>query len=321
MLAPVTFLTSVVLSGVLMVVLQHARVLDVPNSRSSHHTPTPRGGGLAVMVAVTFALAVVGSDVDWVLVVAALLLSLVGLADDLLSLPARVRLVAQFVVTALFAGGLLASADAKDVLVMGLGILIAVAYINAFNFMDGVNGISALQATLAGAWSMWLGTVYGIPELVAIGTALAAASLGFLPWNAGGRIFLGDVGSYGMGSLIALFTLAAWSEGVPALVAGAPLIVYLADTGWVLVKRTRAGEPLMTPHRDHVYQQLVRQGWPHLASAAWSTVAASGCCLVIVFVWDSAPALVYLLLAVIALIYLSTPQMWHRLFGSGEVLT
>lgn len=308
---------SLSLTGVLVLVLRRLRLLDMPNERSSHQLPTPRGGGGAVMLALVLGLAFAEGDVEWSLVAAALVLACVGLIDDLRSLPARARLATQLGVAAIVTAMVADQGNLQLLALVAIGVVGIVAYVNAFNFMDGVNGISAMHATLTGGWFVWLGEQYDVSFLVGTGAALAGASLGFLPWNATGRIFLGDVGSYGLGALIAVTTLAAWSNGVPLPVVLAPLTVYFADTGWVLVRRARAGEPLMQPHRDHVYQRLVRQGWPHLVSAAWSALVAGIVCLLVIRFAEASAWLFPMLIAPV-LVYLASPRLFGGLVPRGK---
>jgi UDP-N-acetylmuramyl pentapeptide phosphotransferase/UDP-N-acetylglucosamine-1-phosphate transferase len=149
------------------------------------------------------------------------------------------------------------------------------AYVNAFNFMDGINGISALTAVLAGGVYAVLGVLHGRPSLVGAGAVVAAAATTFLPWNViRPRIFMGDVGSYGLGGVIGGLAAYAALCGVPIEAAAAPLAVYLADTGWTLARRIATGQPWHHAHRTHVYQRLTDLGWSHLRVAL--TVVALG---------------------------------------------
>ena len=116
---------------------------------------------------------------------------------------------------------------------------------------------------------------------IAAGAAVAAGALAFLPWNAvRARVFLGDAGSYGLG--VALAVLAAYSviRGIAPEAALAPLALYLADTGWTLQRRIRAGERFFEAHRTHTYQQLCDVGWSHQrVTMATSAVTATLCLL------------------------------------------
>jgi len=299
--------------ALLLPALHRARVMDVPNARSSHSHPVPRGGGVAVVlgiVAAVAATAVRGTPVPWLLVAAALALAALGLLDDVRSLGNRVRIVVQ----ALTAAGVVSWAMSTfggsglpATLFIGVGAVGLVGYVNAFNFMDGINGISALNAAVAGGWNVWLGNQYALPGLATLGLAVVGSSLGFLPWNAPeARIFLGDVGSYALGLLLGGMAVVAWSSGVPVLLCIAPFTFYLADTAWVLVKRATGHRPLTEAHREHVYQRLVDGGWTHLAAAGLTAVGAGASCVVIA-IWDERPLAAGLLTAALVLAYLRTP--------------
>jgi len=313
---------SAVATGAVIVLLRRRQLLDVPNQRSSHAVPTPRGGGLAVMLAVVVAVSVGGQPGAWRVLLPALLLGAVGFADDIRSLSARVRLAAQVAI-----GLLLSLWVALGVGTAGLaaGLFVAVCvvgiagYVNAFNFMDGVNGISALNAAVGGAWFVWLGHQHDSRTLLVLGAALAGAALGFLPWNASSRVFLGDVGSYGFGALLAGAAVLALAEGIPAALCVAPLLVYLADTAWVIIRRARAGQPITEAHREHVYQRLVALGWSHLASAASTALLSGAAALVLGALYDHERAVALVLVVALLGLYLGSPRLVRRPTGQKAV--
>jgi len=311
---------SSVLTGLAVPLLRRASLIDRPNHRSSHVVPVPRGGGAAVMLAVLVAVAFDQRSDAWVVVVPALLLAAVGLTDDLRSLSARLRLSAQLLVGIgacvwIAAAGSVTGAALPAFL--AIGAIGFVGFVNAFNFMDGINGISALHAVVAGAWFAWLGHRDDLTSLTLLGLAIAGGALGFLPWNALGRVFLGDVGSYGIGALLAGAALAAWAGGVAVLLAVAPLLVYVADTAWVMARRARAGKPLTEAHREHAYQRLVQQGWPHLLAAAWSAAVSAAVVLVVAGLHDH-PVVATALVVVLLAVYLATPRVTSRVAPAVE---
>lgn len=261
-----------------------AAVLDLPSERSSHTVPTPRGGGVAVTAAVVVALSLLPPA--RVLAVPVLLCAVIGLVEDVRGLPIRSRLLAQ-VVVGVGTGLLLLSPDlpvaVRVAAVAGVAVWLT-AFVNAFNFMDGINGISALCAILAGGVYAVLGARHDLPVLTGAGAVIGVAALTFLPWNAGrARIFLGDVGSYGLGGGLAALAAYAVSHGVAAEAAVAPLAVYLADTGWTLARRMARREAWYRPHRTHVYQRLTDLGWSHQRVALTTTGVAGAVSLCALF--------------------------------------
>lgn len=253
---------------VLVPFLRRHSLIDEPGVRSSHSVPTPRGGGLAVVLAICLAPLVTDrSPTTLVVVVAVAGAALLGLTEDLHGVPIRQRLAAQ----ALVAAGLvsLVVVDAPTPwLFAGSVVLVvlAIAVINAVNFMDGINGISAATGVVAGSSYAVVGAYTDELPLTVLGACVATACAAFAPWNVPfARVFLGDVGSYGLGAALAGCLLVSVAAGVPPEAAVAPLALYLADTGTVLVGRIRRRQPLGEPHRLHAYQRLTDTGLSHVA--------------------------------------------------------
>lgn len=311
---------SAALTAVLVPVLARAGLQDVPNDRSSHQAPTPRGGGIAVVAALLLAVGTAvllgGASAQYAVpvVASATTLAAVGLVDDLRGVAPAVRLALQASVSAVacvaVALGVGGGPWGAAWLVL-VGTVASVAFVNAFNFMDGVNGISALNAAVYGCWFVWVGLHEDQQVLVVLGAALAGAALGFLPWNASSRVFLGDVGSYGIGAVVAGTAVLGWAGGGSAGLLVVPLTVYLADTGWVLVKKVARGQSLTQAHRDHVYQRLVARGWTHLASATWTAGLAGVACVAAVVLHDRAPGAAVAAACAVALVHLGVPRLAH----------
>jgi UDP-N-acetylmuramyl pentapeptide phosphotransferase/UDP-N-acetylglucosamine-1-phosphate transferase len=242
-----------------ILLLRRLAVLDVPGARSSHSVPTPRGGGAPIAVGLIAAVLIApgGGQARPALAAAIGFFGLLGLVDDLRSLPVRSRLLlpaAAATVVAWFA--LAAGVAAAAVWVVG--------FVNAFNFMDGVNGISGAHALIGGVayacLAAWRRDEFG----VAAGLALAAGAGAFLPWNAGqAQVFLGDVGSYAIGAALAVLAVRLVLLGVPADAVAGPVALYLADVAWTLQRRVRGGERWLEAHRSHVYQRWCDAGWSH----------------------------------------------------------
>lgn len=231
-------------------------VLDEPNDRSSHATVTPRGGGIASAAGVLAGGLVgeaLGFDVPWIALVAAMALALVGFVDDRAGLAAIPRLAAQLIV-----GGVLGWNLGGPVWTLA-GALITVVAVNVVNFMDGINGITALSMIVWGAATAGFASGIGNQGLVVLGAMQLGAAAGFLPWNSPrARIFLGDVGSYLFGTLSAgavVLALLHGGVGSGAIVL-APAAFYLTDVFVTLIRRTLKGHQIGAPHRDHVYQRM-----------------------------------------------------------------
>jgi UDP-GlcNAc:undecaprenyl-phosphate/decaprenyl-phosphate GlcNAc-1-phosphate transferase len=248
--------------------LRRVAAIDTPNLRSSHTVPTPRGGGAPIAVALVLAAALIPAATALIFGAAVAVFAALGLTDDLHGLPARGRLAMQ-AAAGLVIGGLLArSAGLPAVAAVAAAVAIAAwitGFVNAFNFMDGVNGISGAHALVGGACFAGLGLWHADPLLAGGGAAVAGGAAAFLPWNAvRARVFLGDVGSYALGAALAvLAACAVVIAGLPPEAALGPLALYLADTAWTLQRRIRAGEPWLLAHRTHAYQRLTDAGWSH----------------------------------------------------------
>jgi len=251
--------------------LRRRRVLDVPGGRSSHTTPTPRGGGapiavgLLVAAAVAVASGAVLAGLTFALAVG--FFGLLGLVDDLRGLPAVARLLFQAAGAVAVATPLVLRLSWPPLAVVVAGAAAAcwlVGFVNAFNFMDGVNGISGAHALIGGVvyacLAGWRRDAFGVTA----GLALAVGAAAFLPWNAvRARVFLGDVGSYSIGAALAVLAVRLIVLGVPVEAVGGPVALYLADVAWTLQRRVRRGERWLEAHRTHVYQRWCAAGWSH----------------------------------------------------------
>ena len=283
MLAAVACGVFVTVAEPVAIPLLRRAAVDVPNLRSSHSVPTPRGGGAPIAVGVVGAALLIHGTAAVTFAVAVAAFAAIGFADDLAGLPAGRRLAMQGLASLAIAGLLVDRAGLPPAVLAAGVVVIAVwliGFVNAFNFMDGVNGISAAHALIGGAVYATLGWWRPDPFLAAAGAAVAAGALAFLPWNAvRARVFLGDAGSYGLG--VALAVLAAYSviRGLPPEAALAPLALYLADTGWTLQRRVRAGEPFFEAHRTHTYQQLCDLGWSHQRVTVTTAAVTATLCL------------------------------------------
>jgi UDP-GlcNAc:undecaprenyl-phosphate GlcNAc-1-phosphate transferase len=313
--------------------LRRADIVDVPNERSSHRAAVPRGGGLAPAIGVVAALVVLaveaaGAGEPLVAVVAvAAGFGAIGAADDLVGLGPRLRLGLQGLVASAalvgLAEGLSGSLAWMVVFCVGVVVWLA-AYVNAFNFMDGINGIAAAQAVVAGGAWWVIGAAQHIVPLAAGGAIALGAAAGFAPFNAPkARVFLGDVGSYFFGGLLAALVVVGLRAGLPPEAVVAPLGLYLADTATTIVRRVRAGETWHQAHRRHVYQRLTQAGWSHMATTglvALSMVVVSALGAVSLTGNLAARAAADAAIVVVLAAYLAAPAIVARRVHSGDVV-
>ena len=263
--ALVSFFLAVISLPFIIAVLKH-RMMDLPNCRSSHKKPTPRGGGvvfvlITCMSSILFLMlnemSVFVSTVS-IAPLISLPLALVGFLDDRFSLPVKWRYCIQFA-TALalvFKSHLFASSVGMQFLVLFLLVSIT-AVINFINFMDGLDGLvagcmsvilSVGAFQLSASWSIW---------------ALIGSLLGFLFWNwFPAKVFMGDVGSTFLGCVFAVFVLqfSSWSESLSFLLIATPL---LADPFFCVIRRLLVGQRVFDAHRLHLFQRLEQAGWSH----------------------------------------------------------
>jgi Fuc2NAc and GlcNAc transferase len=195
----------------------------------------------------------------------AVILATVGWIDDHHPLRARLRFAVQLAVSVY----LLAFAQYAGLGISGpwlvLGGLWLLWNANLYNFMDGSHGMAGMQGAFSGAVLAWLFDVSGQQGLALVGLMISASCLGFLPWNlARRRVFMGDVASVPLGfALAGLCGYGAASGAIPLSAALLVLLVFIVDASLTLLVRVLRGERWYTPHRQHLYQQLIRSGWSH----------------------------------------------------------
>lgn len=268
-------------------------MLDLPGQRRSHTLPTPRGGGIGIVLACLVALPAVlgmlpGPWSRWTmacLVLALLLVAAIGWWDDHRPLRQWPRLGVQLLATGLFGAALLADARATP---LWLPVLMLAGgwSINLHNFMDGIDGLLAQQGIVVAAGLGVLALSTAQPALAGAAFAVAAACLGFWFYNRSpARIFMGDVGSGSVGLL--LFALTAMLWRVEAALVWLALILgsaFIADASLTLLNRFLRGRRWYAPHREHLYQWLVRSGRTHARAAAlylgWNLLIAAPAAIV-----------------------------------------
>lgn len=258
-------------------------LIDHPQERSSHAIPTPRGGGLGLLLAAAIAL-VAANDMglasrEVLFATAALaLVAMIGWVDDHGGTAVRARLAVHLVAGALVVPlALTAPLPLADYAATAWWIFWTVSAINVVNFIDGIDGLIGLQALLYGLFVALVAAPGGGPQLA--GLALAGASLGFLGWNwSPARIFMGDVGSGALGLVFVLLGATLVAEGRVGFVAAyAPLAGIFLDAAVTLVRRARRGERLSEAHRSHLYQRLANGGLGHARVALLYGALSAAC--------------------------------------------
>ncbi len=296
------------------------RMLDIPNERSSHTRPTPRGGGIAIV-----SITIIGSLIsliimptaDWMKIstylIGAIIIATVSWFDDIRSLPNTVRFGAHTI------GALLVIATSGfwqvvhvpiigDINLHWLGLPITFLWIvgltNAYNFMDGIDGIAGSQAVIAGIGWAIIGWIIGYSLLSILGILIAFSSLGFLGHNwHPARIFMGDVGSAFLGYTFAVLTLTHQATVMP-LVGFLLVWTFVFDAAFTFLRRLSKGENVFASHRTHLYQRLVIAGYTHrTVTLLYSILACIGGILAILWArqWEGSTIAILFTLPILCL--------------------
>lgn len=249
-------------------------VMDIPNARSSHTVPTPRGGGVAIVVTflaglvVLYAMGQLDTAFFAACAGAGALIAAVGFLDDHGHIPARWRLLGHFG-AAVWALAWLGGMPPVDLLgwtvSLGwighvLGVFYLVWLLNLYNFMDGIDGIASVEAMTV---CVGAGVLYGVsshPSFAVVPWLLAAVVAGFLVWNfPPAKIFMGDAGSGFLGVVLGILSLQAAWQAPQLLWAWVILLgVFIVDATFTLLRRLIRGDKVYEAHRSHGYQYASR---------------------------------------------------------------
>jgi UDP-GlcNAc:undecaprenyl-phosphate GlcNAc-1-phosphate transferase len=283
------------------------RVMDTPEARKAHDRPTPKGGGVGIVLTFLLGIAILYRFAEFArladpyfrgVIGASVAIAVVAFLDDLYDWPFVVKLGAQVLAASVAVGSGLYIQDYRlpyigAVPIGWVGVPITAAWLlfatNAMNFIDGLNGLASGVALIACLFLAGIAAMYGSWFAYAACGLLAAGIAGFLPFNfPKARIFMGDVGSQFCGFMLAILAVVAGRiEGVELSFLLVPMLLsgVLYDVAFTLVRRWKEGEALTKPHRGHLYQVAHRSGVPAPAVAMihWGFAVFGGlCCLLFI---------------------------------------
>ena len=305
------------------------RILDRPNERSLHTTPTPRTGGIAIVAAAFSGMAaqmLLGASgaFPWQLLAGAALVAGVSLLDDLFGLSQIVRLLIQLCAALLLIqDGFVFEGDwlpghplaVSAPLVAVATVLITLWLTNLYNFMDGMDGFAGGMAVFGFGALAVLGWRQGDILFALSALTIAGAAAGFLWFNfPPARIFMGDTGSTTLGFLVAGFAIwGSRNAGIPLWVTLVIFSPFVVDATVTLVRRALRGEPVWRAHRSHYYQRLVQLGWGHRRTVL-AEYAAMGVSIVLgTIAAQSDKSVQFGVLALVAAGYLAAAITIHKL--------
>ncbi|WP_025127129.1 glycosyltransferase family 4 protein [Pseudomonas sp. PH1b] len=279
-LLPAVLLCAFLMTAKLRAYALSNHLIDVPNSRSSHSVPTPRGGGVSIVLSFILFLPLllvhntISSAYVFALLGSGLLVAVIGFLDDHGHIAARWRLLGHFVAAAwslYWVGGVPSLTVFGLQLNLGyIGYVVAAFYLvwmlNLYNFMDGIDGLASIEAITVCLGAALLYWVTGFNELIGPPLLLAFATLGFLYWNfPPARIFMGDAGSGFLGVILAIFSLQAAAVFQNFLWGWLILLgVFIVDATFTLIRRLLRRDRIYEAHRSHAYQYASREVGRHL---------------------------------------------------------
>lgn len=274
------FVFSIVVTGLVRRYSINKQIIDVPNERSSHSKPTPRGGGLSISLSLILGIVwlsyfdMLTIQITFAFFLSVFIIAFTGWLDDHRDIPFYWRVVMYSVASLvlLFETGGLESIRIGDViiempLIMGyiITFLGIVWLTNLYNFMDGTDALASIQAICASLFAGWMLYQNEGYELAMICFIIAASCLGFLYWNRPpAKIFMGDVGSCVLGFMFAMLSLLSDLAGLlPVYIWCILLSLFICDATFTLIKRIVGREKWYQAHRSHAYQRLVQMGMSH----------------------------------------------------------
>lgn len=265
----IVFIVLFVLEILYIKIAKAKNIKDTPNHRSAHIEPTIRGGGIIILFAVLIYPILYAPDLQfYYLLAGVVLVSVISFLDDLMTLSSKIRILIHLIAFTLifYSLGLIQFNSITSICILGLIYIFSIGYLNIYNFMDGINGITFLNALVSYAALFYLNKYYIAfedPNLLAI-LMIALVVFGFFNFRKKAICFAGDVGSISIGFSLIYFAIKFY------LASNNPLIllifsVYLLDGGWTIFERLLDKENIFEAHKKHLYQKLVNDlRLPHL---------------------------------------------------------
>lgn len=296
---------AVLSAAITFILSRHIKALDVPNERSSHTKVTPRGGGIAIVVSFLVGISLIhliGNKTPIYtpyflgFLFSSFVIATLSFYDDFHVVSFRVKLSGQIIsiIVGLYSGIVIDVVHLPFFGEVNVGILAypltfiwVLGLTNAYNFIDGLDGLAASTAVIAAGFFAYITFQQGSHFIYLASLTLAAASLGFLIFNwSPARIFMGDVGSTFLGLVFAVMAvIAARYDHSHTSLFVVPLLLFhfIFDTVFTFFRRLLAGEHVFTAHRSHLYQLLNRIGYSHKRVA--SIYSAMAVCQGVTAVW------------------------------------
>ncbi|MCZ6804999.1 MAG: glycosyltransferase family 4 protein [Proteobacteria bacterium] len=268
------FFFSFILTRFLIQFAKKKNIIDVPNDRSSHDKPTPRGGGLSISLSILIYLIVIiiikeglTTQNYSLLGIGAVIISIIGILDDVKNLSATIRAFLYLSTSSIFI--LLITKftyiSFQEIVFISVAILGITGLTNLYNFMDGADGIAGIQAIIAALPAGILFYVLNEYEFALLCFTLVASTTGFLIWNwPPARIFMGDVGSCALGFIFGgLIFITYLQKSISINIWLVLLSFFIVDATLTLIKRVINRERWYQAHRSHAFQRYLQMGHSH----------------------------------------------------------
>jgi len=294
-------LVLLIISSILYIkVAERFNIMDTPNHRSSHKTPTIRGGGILFYIAVVTFFLSSGFSYPYFFIGISLV-ALISFLDDLFMLPSKTRMIVQFlaVLLCIYEVGLL------NEYVLLLPLLIAgVTFLNVYNFMDGINGITGLYSILTLSFLLIINYQEGLilSDLI-VYAIISVIVFGYFNFRKNARMFAGDVGSVSM-ALILLFVGGLFMYKLESLLIFLLFLVYGTDGLLTMAHRIINRENLAVAHRSHIYQKLADvYRYPHLKISLFYTLVQAVINLIVILYYKESLLVQVVIFLVVIIVF------------------